>query len=283
MNLNEGSSLGSLLERIAIVMLITAVSALLFLLFFQQDLQVSREVLKYALFAALGLVAGFSARYLLATQTFYLRLFSGFIALIAALVMLNLASRGLVGLDLLRLDLSATPWDGGLSLGVSAAACWLALLAWTRPRPIMVEPRQAAPTPAAPESAPQEARPTVEQPRLSPPRRAASPPLITTLETWRAGAAAQLARLVPGRGPAGTRKRKLAEKPGRSKPGQWGARRSRSVTLSGLTEHVCPYCLDLVRKNDRRGVKICKVCKTWHHADCWAITGVCQVPHQYVH
>src|SRR3972149_2990477 len=72
MNLNEGSSLGTLLERIAIVMLITAVSALLFLLFFQQDLQVSREVLKYALFAALGVVAGFSARYLLATQTIYL-------------------------------------------------------------------------------------------------------------------------------------------------------------------------------------------------------------------
>src|SRR3989304_4271261 len=187
MNLNEGSSLGSLLERIAFGMLITAVSALLFLLFFQQEQQVSREVLKYALFAALGLVAGFSARYLLATQTFYLRLFSGFVALIVALVMLNLASRGLVGLNLLRLDLSSTPWDGGLSLGVSAAACWLGSLAWTRPRPLMVGPRPAAAPPAAPESAPQEARPTVEQPRLSPPRRAASPPLITTLETWRGG------------------------------------------------------------------------------------------------
>jgi hypothetical protein len=36
-----------------------------------------------------------------------------------------------------------------------------------------------------------------------------------------------------------------------------------------------------VTKRDPRGVKICKVCKTWHHADCWAITGVCQVPHEY--
>jgi ribosomal protein L37AE/L43A len=54
------------------------------------------------------------------------------------------------------------------------------------------------------------------------------------------------------------------------------------VLLSGEEEHVCPYCLEEVVKNDRRGVKVCKVCKTWHHGDCWAITGVCQVPHQYV-
>jgi hypothetical protein len=26
-------------------------------------------------------------------------------------------------------------------------------------------------------------------------------------------------------------------------------------------------------------VKKCEVCNTLHHADCWAITGMCQVPH----
>jgi hypothetical protein len=27
-------------------------------------------------------------------------------------------------------------------------------------------------------------------------------------------------------------------------------------------------------------VKVCPVCKTRHHADCWSVTGTCQVPHE---
>lgn len=53
------------------------------------------------------------------------------------------------------------------------------------------------------------------------------------------------------------------------------------VHLVGETEHRCPYCLDKVIKNDRRGVVVCPICHTHHHADCWAITGTCQVPHQF--
>lgn len=62
------------------------------------------------------------------------------------------------------------------------------------------------------------------------------------------------------------------------------ARRSRSrrrpqLKLAVVEEHRCPYCLDPVSRNDTRGVKECDVCHTLHHADCWAITGFCQVPH----
>jgi hypothetical protein len=53
------------------------------------------------------------------------------------------------------------------------------------------------------------------------------------------------------------------------------------VRLVGATEHRCPYCLEVVVRNDPRGVKICPICHTHHHADCWAVTGTCQVPHQY--
>ncbi|MCC6299691.1 MAG: hypothetical protein IT314_10360 [Anaerolineales bacterium] len=61
-------------------------------------------------------------------------------------------------------------------------------------------------------------------------------------------------------------------------------RRSRSgrmpkIQLAVVEEHRCPYCLDPVARNDARGVKECDVCHTLHHADCWAITGFCQVPH----
>jgi ribosomal protein L37AE/L43A len=59
-------------------------------------------------------------------------------------------------------------------------------------------------------------------------------------------------------------------------------RRSRSkahIQFALVEEHRCPYCLDAVTRNDSRGVKECEVCHTLHHADCWSITGVCQVPH----
>jgi hypothetical protein len=56
-------------------------------------------------------------------------------------------------------------------------------------------------------------------------------------------------------------------------------RRSKKVTLARFEEHRCPYCLEEVKTNDPRGVKICSVCGAWHHQDCWDITGHCQVPH----
>jgi ribosomal protein L37AE/L43A len=56
-------------------------------------------------------------------------------------------------------------------------------------------------------------------------------------------------------------------------------RRKPEVQFSAYEEHKCPYCLEDVKRNDPRGVKECPVCHTLHHADCWSITGMCQVPH----
>ena len=55
----------------------------------------------------------------------------------------------------------------------------------------------------------------------------------------------------------------------------------KDVKLLGKTENRCPYCLELVKKNDARGVVICPECKTWHHKDCWDVTGSCQVAHRH--
>jgi hypothetical protein len=59
-------------------------------------------------------------------------------------------------------------------------------------------------------------------------------------------------------------------RPGHSKP---------KLVLSDQEEYRCPYCLELIDPDDQRGVVECKICHTLHHADCWAITGACQVPH----
>ncbi len=65
--------------------------------------------------------------------------------------------------------------------------------------------------------------------------------------------------------PARSRRRKAARKP--------------ELQLSVYEEHRCPYCLEEVRRNDPRGVKECEICHTLHHADCWNVTGMCQIPH----
>ncbi len=52
------------------------------------------------------------------------------------------------------------------------------------------------------------------------------------------------------------------------------------VKLMGEEEHVCPYCLEEVVRNDSQGVVICPECGTWHHQDCWDVTGACGVAHR---
>ncbi len=49
--------------------------------------------------------------------------------------------------------------------------------------------------------------------------------------------------------------------------------------ITRVVEDRCPYCLDVITRKDPRGIHTCAVCGTPHHADCWAITGKCQVPH----
>ncbi|MEY2817217.1 MAG: Prokaryotic finger family 1 [Chloroflexota bacterium] len=51
------------------------------------------------------------------------------------------------------------------------------------------------------------------------------------------------------------------------------------VNLALVENHRCPYCLEDVKLSDPRGVKRCEVCGAVHHADCWDVTGECQVPH----
>lgn len=57
------------------------------------------------------------------------------------------------------------------------------------------------------------------------------------------------------------------------------AAHTHSVHLGRETTGVCPYCLEEVASNDPRGRVVCDICGTPHHADCWAITGKCEVPH----
>ncbi len=79
----------------------------------------------------------------------------------------------------------------------------------------------------------------------------------------------------------GTTVKPTVKKPAAVKPA--AARKPRNsqandVKLMGEEEHVCPYCLEKVNKNDKK--VICPECGTWHHQDCWDLTGTCGVAHR---
>jgi len=63
-------------------------------------------------------------------------------------------------------------------------------------------------------------------------------------------------------------------------PAKFLGRNGNDVKLVGEEEHVCPYCLDDVVKGDERGTVVCPECGTWHHQDCWNLTGACGVAHR---
>jgi hypothetical protein len=66
----------------------------------------------------------------------------------------------------------------------------------------------------------------------------------------------------------------------RSRARAWNPmRRKPEVQIAVYEEHRCPYCLEVVTRNDPRGSVECQVCHALHHKDCWDITGTCQVPH----
>lgn len=296
MLLGEGNFVESLVGRVLILVLYTSlVGSVLTLLFVVNRLWIP-VLLKYGVLTATGLAAGFSARRLLIGRNFFLRWAAAVFALSIALGVLNVLSLGYIGLNLLRAYPNNPQWDGAFQLALASALAWLALRAWGSPiREIVVEPRYSppSPAPAPPPSlrpAPRPNRRSVAHP-ARPARRPRRASVWTTnasigaaLSAWTARMATQLSGLfpAPSRRPT-SRRRKTSKKPAKARPHyQQLLRREPAVYLSGEVEHRCPYCLEEVRPRDPRGVKICKVCKTWHHADCWAVTGVCQVPHQYV-
>lgn len=63
-------------------------------------------------------------------------------------------------------------------------------------------------------------------------------------------------------------------------PGKARNGNGNEVKLVGEEEHVCPYCLEEVLKGDPAGVVVCPECGTWHHQDCWNLTGSCGVAHR---
>ncbi|MFN2145120.1 MAG: hypothetical protein ACK2T7_07185 [Anaerolineales bacterium] len=268
----------------------------------------------YAWLAALGVAAGLFSRIVLGRHTGALRFTAALFSVIAGLWAADWITRGFIGFEIFDLRHPTPDFTSLTELGIGWLAALLALRAWKK-RPVKVVPPAPQPEPA-PQPAPvPTTRPAstqvypmrvrlagaAERTRTS--IRAAMAPVISRITSWPPKRVSRPVSLNLGRRiasePAGHMMVVSAPpalksvavspppakplSPSQVKPKQVKQRKKKEnlsgVKLVGAESHRCPFCLEDIDLHDPRGVKICPICKTYHHADCWDVTGMCQIPH----
>jgi ribosomal protein L37AE/L43A len=211
---------------------------------------------------ALALVAGFGTRLLLSGRGWFIRAIVAAVLPVVGMAVLGYFSDWEIGIDVLALSLGYVSWTDLAQLLTGVLVSWAALWSWHRPARREVHSVSTAGP--------------VRSTRVVQPRRVRSNrswSLGTRLRTG-TGTSAR-----PGSGGSRGRARLVSRQPSRPRRPVRALVRRPHVQLALVEEHRCPYCLEPVVRTDPRGVKECEICHTLHHADCWAITGTCQVPH----
>jgi len=207
----------------------------------------------------MGLLFGLTARLILRGWTETLKLLAVLLALLVWIAVAEATYAVCIGLQPLEYLAGADNWVemGQLAIGCLGAIVGGLARRRTSPAEVSLPPQQIRET-AAPVRRAQRQR----QPTAPTPRRAASQPRQTARVRQRRALSLPQLRL-----PTRTRRRPLP------------VRKSSGVKVIAKAEDRCPYCLDVIEKNDPRGVIVCEICGTPHHADCWEVGGKCQVPH----
>lgn len=298
--------------RFGLVLLTALVIAAVCPLIFLTNRILPAALMKFTSAGMLGLSAGFASRSLLHRYSRFLRLLSSWVAAIAAFLLIGSLTQGFVGLTLPIRVVVIPTWDTAGQVCLGLVTAWLALQACKpgkkfESKLITLEKKKIShPAPKKPirDSNP---KPTKQPKRVInklPPRTLIQLQSNTLGRQWLAGCKAagskfldvqnRVRSLVFG----ASRKfgslvnqtqvkldrrwrplKKRIRLANRRTEKRLILRNAAQVKLVGKTENRCPYCLEIVEKNDPRGVTICPICHTPHHADCWAVTGACQVPH----
>lgn len=295
--------------RIALVLLTTLVAASLMPLLFLVNQLLSPLILRLFIVLALGLLSGFTVRLTLARNTIILEMLSAWLGVIGGMIVLHAITAGFIGFRLLP-PLANTPnWSGLAQLLLSMLAAWLALYA--------LKPRRRSNSPTGPVKAshrapapPQKIQPPKPALSINPRTRqhthANKPALLsanywhfqrkhmhTKMSRWQSRVSSSLsdsrlkvsqmldhARVRLNIYPSPTNGKIRLRHPKNKEVARVTKQNNQpSIRLVGKQENRCPYCLELVKKNDPRGIKICPICHTYHHTDCWEVGGGCQVPH----
>lgn len=311
--------LSSLPGRIGLVILTTVLVAAVIPLLFLFNQTILPVALKIIAIACIGIASGFTARWLLSTNTRLLTMLVAFIAVYASLWLLSILTSDYIGIQPFH-SWSGPDWSGLIQLGVGTIISWLALQAWRNP----IKVGGITTTPAGGKVQPLKTtnshnnkgrqvpkRIKRSTPQKNSPRKKASfphlqIPKITQSRYWadqwktvqtRTQSSIQSSQLkissllrkpltqannLLPRPQVRTRSPQKSIQVRSRKPKVTNPKKTRTnIRLTSTVEHRCPFCLEPVEKKDARGVKVCPICHTHHHADCWEVTGTCQVPHMH--
>ena len=297
----------SLPVRIILVVLTTALVAGICPLIFFINRSVSPTVLRIAVVILVGLAGGLSASVLLTSNPGPIKYTAAWFSMAIGLMILHFLTKGYAGIEILPvapLNLGRSTY-GQLTLGTIAAG--LATLAWKPIPAVQVSPTSAKRQPKTKISKPRPQqkqeiiRKTNNHPQISKKSRQ-----ITSRIDWKkiggqwekqlkalkiktnvslsksnAKVSKWLTYLSSKSYSAMKVRRPAIRMQSSKRQHRAFARKKSAVRLVGKIENRCPYCLEIVKPDDPRGIKICPECNTYHHADCWAVTGNCQVPHYH--
>lgn len=256
-------------------------------------------LLKYTVVLAVGFIAGFSARRFLKGHTQTLKSAGALVSVVLSLAVLFTLSGGFLGINLFTQFNKTPDWFGLIQIGLASFGAWLVIQAFRSPpwlkdisAPVIPSRKTRVQTNPGinrwlPKLSLHSGKKIIQKPSgiisekkeplsvgKSTPKKEAPPLAIAKAKSPTKVSPAHKLSLAP------------ASKPTTKKPARLKKNRSKKISANakdikfiGVEEHSCPYCLDPVKPHDPRGVKICPVCKTHHHADCWGITGACQIPH----
>lgn len=256
----SASSLAEMLGNLILTIVAAVGFGVLLLIPFFKNSTVDPTIYDFATAVAIGIVAGFFSRVLLSERIALLKLISAWIATIAGMVTTAVITGGVIGLA--AFQRSFTDWYALSQVAVSGLAAALALTAFQKK---YVPYGNNVVIPAS----------TNSGDALSIPEP--SPGEITPRFQGRRSSGRSVSRGL--RVKTGRNKAVIKKGAGKAVIGSKKRSRRKKVTLNGVDERRCPYCLEPVLPRDKRGVVICPICKAYHHKDCWDITGRCQVPH----
>jgi len=304
----------NLFRKLVLLLLLITAAVLWTVLLFKQETNFPLLLSTFFADASLGLIAGFGSRILLSKRDWFVCFLIAVSVTVLGMVMIGALTNWVLGIGPIKLEkkiaeqiqeidlnqnipeqiqalqigsrplLDVSKMDGAdlVHLEISILMMILSLHAWRYATPTVtaqpVEIVEVAPLPT----------PSPRSPTRS--RRGRRSTSISNGRAHVQRSANGTAHLSPSpipqpgtRSNNGSRSTVLREakkvKDPVVKPKRRRSRRKPQIQFAIVEEHRCPYCLDAVSRTDPRGVEECKVCHTLHHADCWAITGICQVPH----
>lgn len=254
------------MRRILLLLLFITGIVLWLVVLYQSKTQFPKLLMEILAVSAIGLGAGLGTRLALTKWNWLIQLGFTLACLVMGLYALGFLTDWRIGLAPLEFWRDQVDYREAAQLGGGALTALMVLSAWRRPNVRTYQPysrsgsdgRAAVAVSGSYQPVPRTSTRTAGSGRLSSRGRAVSRPSPSA------------GRLVVSR----------PSKKSKARSGRRGVfSRKPEVQFSAYEEHKCPYCLEDVKRNDPRGVKECPVCHTLHHADCWSITGMCQVPH----